>query len=67
MSLAFTVRTMYTLRVDGDQMRLGYGVRKESIQGLADAPGADVNGRRLSNHPSLWPVLEPGIAPGTPN
>lgn len=66
MGLAFTVRTMYTLRVDGDQILLGYGVRKGCIQGLGDAPGADVNGRRLSNHPSLWPVLEPVIAPETP-
>lgn len=65
MRLAFTVRTMHTLRVDGDQMRLGYGVRKGSVQGLGDAYRDDVNGRRLSSpgHPFVWPVLETVIAP----
>nr|XP_054363120.1 X-linked interleukin-1 receptor accessory protein-like 2 [Mirounga angustirostris] len=62
MRLAFTVRTMYTLRVDGDQMRLGYGVRKGSVQGLGDASGDDVNGRRLSSHPSLC-RSSPGTKP----
>lgn len=32
MRLAFTVRTLHTLRADGNQMRFGYGERKGSVQ-----------------------------------